>query len=82
MFINADTKLASIIKEKAEALDAIISISPKFEKLRNPFLRKLMAGRTSIATASRIGGCQPSDFFTKLGALGFDIDNSKSPVVG
>ena len=37
MFINADTKLASIIKEKAEALDAIISISPKFEKLRNHF---------------------------------------------
>lgn len=81
MFINADTKLASIIKEKAEALDAIISISPKFEKLRNPFLRKVMAGRTSIATASKIGGCQPSDFFTKLGALGFDIDNSKPPVI-
>jgi len=76
MLINGHTKLASIIKERAEALDAIISISPTFEKLRNPLLRKLMAPRTSIATASKIGGCQVSDFFNKLKPLGFEIDNS------
>src|SRR6476620_9000434 len=82
MLINSQTKLAGIIKESAEALDAIISISPKFEKLRNPFLRKLMATRTSIATASKVAGCQVSEFFNKLKPLGFEIDNCVLPENG
>lgn len=60
MLINADTKIATL--------------SPGFKKLRNPFLRKLMAGRTSIAMASKIGGCTPEAFFENLQPLGFEAD--------
>lgn len=74
MTINANTKIAAILKQRPDALEAIVSISPKFAKLRNPFLRKLMAGRTTIAMASKLGGCSISDFFTRLQPLGFDID--------
>lgn len=74
MTINANTKIASILKSRPDALEAIISISPRFEKLRNPVLRKLMAGRTSLAMATKLGGCQLKDFFTKLAPLGFEID--------
>ena len=74
MTINADTKIGSIIKQNPKAMDVIISIHPKFEKLRNPILRKLMAGRTSIAAASKIAGCTVKDFYDKLQPLGFDID--------
>ncbi|MCC7050210.1 MAG: DUF2249 domain-containing protein, partial [Bacteroidia bacterium] len=74
MTINANTKIAAILKHNADALEAIISISPKFSKLRNPLLRKLMASRTSIGTASKIGGCTVSDFYNKLKPLGFTID--------
>jgi len=81
MNINVNTKIAAIIKHNPAALDAIISISPKFEKLRNPVLRKLMAGRTSIAMASKIGGCKTDDFFAKLQSLGFEIDKAVSPIV-
>ncbi len=63
-----------LLKDHPGALDAIISISPKFNKLRNPLLRKLMASRTSIAMASRIGKCSVNDFFEKLQPLGFSID--------
>ena len=41
--INANTKIASIIKQHPGALEAIVSLSPKFEKLRNPILRKFTA---------------------------------------
>lgn len=75
MTINANTKIGSIIRERADALDAIISISPRFERLRNPVLRKLIATRTSIAAASRIGNCQVTDFFNKLKPLGFEVDD-------
>lgn len=79
MVIDVNTKIAGILKQSADALEAIVSISPKFEKLRNPILRKLMAGRTSIATASKMGGCSVSDFFVKLKPLGFEIDNRSLP---
>jgi uncharacterized protein (DUF2249 family) len=79
MVIDVNTKIASILKQSADALEAIVSISPKFEKLRNPILRRLMAGRTSIATASKMGGCSVSDFFVKLKPLGFEIDNFALP---
>ena len=72
MTITANTKISAILKQHPGALDAIVSISPKFEKLRNPVLRKLMAGRASIAMASKIAGCSTEDFFTKLRPLGFE----------
>ena len=74
MIINANTKISKILKQNPEALEAIISINPKFEKLRNPLLRKLMAARTSIGMASKIGGLSVEKFFEKLQPLGFEPD--------
>ncbi|WP_462239030.1 DUF1858 domain-containing protein [Ferruginibacter sp.] len=64
MTINANTKISSLLKYNADALEAIVSISPKFTKLRNPILRKVIAARTSIAMASKFGGCSVDDFLT------------------
>jgi len=77
MIINVNTKIASILKTHPAALEAIISISPKFNKLRNPLLRKLMASRTSIGLASNVGGCSVNDFFEKLKPLGFVVDKAR-----
>lgn len=76
MYINSNTKIADLIKFHPDALEAIITLSPDFKKLRNPVLRKLMAGRTSIGMASKIGGCKAEDFFKILKPLGFVADNS------
>jgi len=81
MNINADTKIATILKQNSGALEAIISITPKFEKLRNPLLRKLMAGRTSIAMACKISECSIYDFFEKLEPLGFNIDKTAQQII-
>lgn len=74
MIINANTKISKILKQNPDALEAIISINPKFEKLRNPLLRKLMAARTSIGMAAKIGGFSVDKFFEKLQPLGFEPD--------
>src|SRR5690606_31254055 len=79
MLINERTKIAALLKHHPDALEAIVRLSPDFKKLRNPILRRLMAGRTSIAMASKIGGCKPEDFFQVLAPLGFEMDNA--PVV-
>ena len=77
MLINAQTKIAALLKAHPDALEAIVTLSPDFKKLRNPVLRKLMAGRTTIAMASKIGGCKPEDFFQKLMPLGFEADKAE-----
>ena len=76
MTINPNTKIAALLKSHPGALDAIVSITPKFEKLRNPLLRKLMAGRTSISMAAKISGCGIEAFYEKLKPLGFEPDNA------
>lgn len=77
MLINEQTKIAALLKHHPDALETIVKLSPDFKKLRNPLLRKLMAGRTSIAMASKIGGCKTEDFFKALAPLGFESDNTK-----
>ena len=77
MVIDAHTKIGALLKQHPQALEAIISISPAFEKLRNPILRRLMAGRTSIAMAAKIGGCSVIDFYNRLQPLGFTISAKK-----
>jgi len=78
MLINEKTKIAKLLKENPEALEAIISISPDFKKLRNPILRRLMAARTTIGMAAKIGGVKPEDFYEALSPFGFEADTSAS----
>lgn len=78
MFINEHTKISALLKHHPDALDAIVSLSPDFKKLRNPVLRALMAKRTSIAMASKIGSCKPEDFFKILAPLGFEVAPKQS----
>jgi len=79
MIICPNTKISKILKQNSDALEAIISITPKFEKLRNPLLRKLMAARTSIGMASIIAGVSVETFFEKLQPLGFEPDRETEP---
>jgi uncharacterized protein (DUF2249 family) len=76
MLINERTKIAALLKHHPDALEAIVPLSPDFKKLRNPVMRKLMAGRTTIAMASKIGGCTPEDFYKALVPLGFEVDQT------
>jgi uncharacterized protein (DUF2249 family) len=78
MKISVNTKIASILKHNPASLDAIISLNRKFEKLRNPILRKLMAGRTSLAQAARIGDVSVKDFFDTLAPLGFEANEKET----
>lgn len=70
--INSKTKIAKIIKKNPDALEALIAVTPKFDKLRNPLLRKLLAGRTSIAQAAKVGGCDLKEIVAALEPLGFE----------
>lgn len=72
--IDVNSKIGKIIKSHPDALEAIVSIDPRLEKLRNPILRKLLANRTSIAMAAKMAGHSVDEFFAKLKPLGFEVD--------
>jgi len=80
--ISSRTRISELLKHNPYALESIISLSPRFEKLRSPWLRKIMAARTSIQMAAAIGGCSVQDFFDILSPLGFDInpENKIEPI--
>lgn len=76
MKINKLTKIATLIKENQETIEAIASISSHFNKLRNPLLRKILASRVTIEDAARIGKCDVNILFKKLADIGFEIETS------
>jgi uncharacterized protein (DUF2249 family) len=81
MTINSQTRISTILRKSPLSLYAIVKLSPKFSKLRNPVLRKIMAPRVSIAQAAKIGGCTPQHFFDLLKPLGFVADDNSSEKV-
>jgi uncharacterized protein (DUF2249 family) len=76
MKINNQTKISALIKGNIDSIEAIASISPHFNKLKNPLLRKILASRVTIEDAARIGKCDVDVFFKKLGNIGFEIENN------
>lgn len=76
--ISLDTKISALIKADSRAIDVLCELNPHFNKLRNPVLRKLFAGRVSIAEACKISGTKPEDFMMKMKGIGFVISTSVS----
>lgn len=74
MKINSQTRISVILKHNSEAIEAIASINPHFNKLRNPILRRVLAPRVTVEDAARIGGCSAQDILEKLRGIGFDAD--------
>lgn len=72
MNIDSTTKIATIIKASKAGIEVIASLAKPLEKLRNPVLRSVMAGRVTIAEAAKMGGCTVEDFKNALEPLGFN----------
>ena len=56
MYINENTKISVLINYNPKSVDAIVSISNNFDKLKIPILRKVLASRVNIKQAAKIGG--------------------------
>lgn len=77
MYINEDTKISALISHNPKSIDAIVSISNNFDKLKIPILRKVLASRVSIKQAAKIGGSSVEMFYNKLIPLGFEVKEFK-----
>ncbi len=75
VIINSKTKISKLINANKQTIEVISSINKHFKKLNNPFLRKTLAARVSIAEAARIGGVPVCVMIDKLQEIGFEVDS-------
>ena len=73
MIITSSTRIGAVIKENPQAIETLISLSPHFNKLKNPILRKLLAPRVTIAEAAIIGDCPVNKILDHLAKIGFEV---------
>ena len=81
--ITLHTRIKTLLDIDQEAvIAALIKLNNNFSKLKNPILRKLFAGRVSIADACRISHCDPAVFLNSMKALGFSLgEDDKERIV-
>lgn len=76
MTISATTKIGTVIKFNPRAIEALMSLSPHFNRLKNPLLRRLFAPRVTIAEAASIGDCSVEVILDSLVLIGFEVNHS------
>ncbi|MCB2291832.1 PAS domain-containing protein [Clostridium sp. CS001] len=64
--ITRETRIGFLTKEYPFLKDFLISLSPKFEKLKSPMLFKTMASIATLEMISERGGLEISDLIHKL----------------
>ena len=79
MEIHRDTRIAELISHDERSIETLVSVSSRFKKLRNPMIRKVMAGQVSIAMAARVGGVAEQAIFDALASIGFQCNSVGSP---
>lgn len=77
--IGPDTRVSKLIRADERAIEVLAELSPKFKKLRNPLLRKVMAPRVTLAEAAKIGGIPFERMAEALEELGFDREKREDP---
>lgn len=73
MKITGEMKIKSVLEMDEKLLPAFLWLAPEFDRLRNPRLRRAMAGRVTVAQAARIARIPLSEMLYVLNlALGED----------
>jgi uncharacterized protein (DUF2249 family) len=58
--ILASWKISEVLKRYPELLDELVSLSPAFEKLRNPVMRRVQSRLVTVSQAAGIAGLDPA----------------------
>lgn len=75
--ITQGMKISKILSAFPQTLEVLIKASPHFKKLENKTLRKVLAGRVTVAQAALIAGV---DLYSLLYELNKSINDSSEPI--
>ncbi|UCD79398.1 MAG: DUF438 domain-containing protein [Desulfobacterales bacterium] len=77
MQLSAKTKIDDLLKQYPFLLDYLITLSSKFENLKNPLMRKTIGKVATLEKAAMIGGLKVENL---IAALRTEIDKQSSSV--
>lgn len=66
--IAATDRVASVIARDERLIDVFTSLSPAFERLRNPAMRKVMSRLVTVEQAARMARVDPEELVSRLNA--------------
>jgi len=64
--IRRTDRISTVLRDDESLVDVLVSVSPVFERLRNPGLRKVMARLVTVEQAARIAGVDPDELVARL----------------
>ncbi len=76
--IRAGDRVAAVLARDERLLEVFTSLSPAFEKLRKPAMRKVMAKLVTIEQAARMAGIEPELLLARLNAVVGDVGGAGS----
>src|SRR5690606_37489379 len=68
MVIRPDDRDATVIRDDESLIDVFASLSPAFERLRNPAMRKVMARLVTVEQVARMAGIDAQQLVDRLNA--------------
>ncbi len=71
--IGRGDRVSEVLRADESLLEVFTSVSPAFEKLRNPRLRKVMSRLVTVEQAARIAGVDPDELVRRLIASGLRV---------
>lgn len=76
--ITLNTRIKTLLDiDQDGVIAALVKLNSNFSKLKNPVLRKLLAGRVTIADACRIAHCDTAVFMNSMKEIGFRIGDDE-----
>ena len=76
MDLRPETKLVDLLKEQPFLVEFLATVSPKFEGLKNPILRRTMLGRATLRMVAEKGGVELDALLESIEAA---IEEAKAP---
>ena len=70
MVITRTDRVSTVIARDETLIDVFVSLSPAFERLRRPGMRKVMARLVTVEQAARVAGVDAEELVTRLNAHG------------
>lgn len=64
--IQRTDRVSSIIGRDETLIDVFVAVSPAFERLRNPLMRRVMAKLVTVEQAARMGGVDADELVERL----------------
>lgn len=82
MVIRKSDRVSTVLRADETLIDVFAALSPAFERLRNPAMRKVMSKLVTIEQAARMAGVDADELVSRLNGGGAGANGSDPGIVG